>query len=145
MKRNDSPVMVSTIYKCNPKQLWEALTHLEEMKKWYFDNIPDFKVEIGFKTKFSIINEPRTFTHNWEVTHFEDSRSIQYSWTFDEYPGKSYSRFEIDPLNNEQTKLSLTCKVIEDFPQDIDEFKRESCEGGWNYFLNDRLKSYFTK
>lgn len=31
---------------------------------------------------------------------------------------------------------------LESFPQHIPEFKRETCEGGWTYFINQRLKEY---
>jgi hypothetical protein len=39
----------------------------------------------------------------------------------------------------------LTVEVLEDFPDDIPEFRRESCIGGWNYFINHRLKEYLDK
>ena len=144
MKTIDPPIIVSAIYPCSPEELWLTITKLDFMGKWYFDNIPEFKAIEGFKTKFAVSSETRTFTHNWEVTNVDKGKSIQYTWTFDEYPGESYSRFDILSINENETQLTLTCIVTADFPIDIPEFKRESCEGGWNYFLNDRLKTYFT-
>jgi hypothetical protein len=44
--------------------------------------------------------------------------------------------------DNNLTKLTLSVEVQEDFPESIPEFKRESCIGGWNYFINNRLKEY---
>ena len=69
---------------------------------------------------------------------------IKYSWEFEEYPGKSTSAFEILKENN-QTKLRLTVEVLKDFPDDIPEFKRESCIAGWEYFFNGRLKEFLEK
>lgn len=145
MKTIDPPVIVSATYNCKTNQLWKALTELSEMKKWYFDNIPDFKAIKGFKTKFLISNEGRNFTHNWEVTNIDPGKMIQYTWTFDEHPGQSYSKFDISKLTDSKSLLSVTSVVLENYPEGIPEFKRESCEGGWNYFLNDRLNSYFSE
>jgi len=38
--------------------------------------------------------------------------------------------------------LTLTTQITEDFDDSIPEFKRESCIGGWNYFLKERLFNY---
>jgi hypothetical protein len=43
------------------------------------------------------------------------------------------------------TQFTVTTKVIEDFPNDIPEFARESCIGGWNYFIKERLDKFLNK
>lgn len=43
------------------------------------------------------------------------------------------------------SKLILTHQVTETFPQNIEEFKRESCTGGWNWFIKKSLKEYLEK
>jgi hypothetical protein len=40
-------------------------------------------------------------------------------------------------------KLKLSVRIVEDFPDDIPEFKRESGLEGWTYFIRKRLKEYF--
>ena len=35
--------------------------------------------------------------------------------------------------------------IVESFPQDIPEFSRMSCLGGWTYFINQSLKEYLEK
>jgi hypothetical protein len=40
------------------------------------------------------------------------------------------------------TKLRLTAQVLEDFPEDIPEFKRESGVEGWTYFIKKSLKEF---
>jgi len=39
----------------------------------------------------------------------------------------------------------LSTEVLEDYPDDIPEFKRESGLGGWNYFIKDRLYNYLLR
>lgn len=124
-------------------KLWSALVDLEEMVQWYFDNIPDFKAEVGFQTQFLIANEGRNFTHLWEVIRVVTKKEISYSWQYAEYPGKSILTFSLLPAQ-EQLKLKVMVEVLEDFPQDIPEFKRESCVGGWNYFIGDSLTAYLS-
>jgi len=38
----------------------------------------------------------------------------------------------------------LTCEVVEDFDDNIEEFKRESGIEGWNYFIKNRLKEFLS-
>lgn len=111
------------------------------MHQWYFEKIPSFKPEVGFKTQFNIKSGERNFLHNWEVLEVIPHKLIKYNWKYENYPGDSNVTFELLAENN-KTKLKLTVEVLEDFPQNIPEFKRESCIGGWEYFIKDRLKKY---
>ncbi len=47
--------------------------------------------------------------------------------------------FQLSEEGN-RTKLIVSTKVIKDFNDNIPEFKRESCQEGWNYFIGERLK-----
>jgi len=140
MKTTERPIIVEETFNTSIEDVWNAITVLDEMHKWYFDSIHEFKTEVGFKTQFKIENEGRSFTHKWEITQVEPFKLIKYNWEFEEYPGKATVEFKILKEDN-LTKLRLTDIVIEDFTDDIPEFKRESCVGGWEYFLN-RLKEY---
>ena len=141
MKKTDPLIIVEQTFYSPIEIVWTAITNLAEMHQWYFDNIPDFKAEIGFKTEFNVKSEDRNFLHQWEITEVEPNKIITYIWQFKEYPGKALVTFELSRKEN-VTKLQLTNKVVEDFPQDIPEFKRESCIGGWQYFINQRLVDY---
>ena len=44
------------------------------------------------------------------------------------------------PVNDEM--LARLTAIIEDFPEDIPEFSRESCNKGWEYFIQNRLKVF---
>lgn len=141
MKSTDSPIIVEQTINASKGKIWEAITNVELMRQWFFDNIKSFKPEVGFKTKFKVHSEDRIFTHLWEVTEVDPQQKIVYNWTYDEYPGDSIVNFELIE-NKNSVRLILTTEVLEDFPEDIPEFTRESCIGGWNYFIKERLKEF---
>tara|TARA_R110001583_G_C5484510_1_gene394160 strand:- start:176 stop:616 length:441 start_codon:yes stop_codon:yes gene_type:complete len=141
MKDNDKLVIVEEIFNCSIKKVWNSITDLNEMKQWYFNNIPSFKPEVGFKTEFMVQSQERKFTHLWTVTAIEPFKKIGYNWKYKEYAGNSFVYFELFDEKN-KTLLRVTSKVIESFPEDIPEFKSESCREGWNYFIKQHLKNY---
>lgn len=141
MKKGDKPVIVEQSFKKPVLDVWNAITDLDLMKNWYFDNIPAFKAEVGFKTQFNVTNEARNFLHLWEITEVVPQKKIAYSWKFKEYPGEGLVEFEISQ-KDDTTHLKLTNHIVESFPDGIPEFTRESCIGGWEYFIQERLKEY---
>ena len=130
MKKSEPPILIEQAFQTSIKTIWAALTDITEMKKWYFDNIPDFQPKVGFKTQFPIHNEGRTFTHLWEVIEVIPNQLITYRWHYKEYAGDSIVTFVLTAIE-EQVRLNLTLQILEDFPDDIPEFKRES--GGISY------------
>ncbi len=142
MKKTDPLIVVEEVYNCSPEKVWNALTNPDEMRRWYFDNIPDFKAITGFETRFDIKNEGRLFRHQWRVKKVERQRKLIYNWTYEHYQGSSDAVFELTPQDNGKTRLRLSVEVLEDFPDDVPEFDRQSCIAGWEYFLNERLKNY---
>ena len=138
MKKSDPPIIVEQTFKATKEQLWSALTELDQLHKWFFADIPVFQPKEGFKTSFAVSNEGRTFTHLWTLTEVIPNQKITYNWKYEEWPGDSFVTFEILEKNG-QNIVRLSTKVIEDFPQDIPEFKRESGIGGWNYFIKESL------
>lgn len=144
IKKADEPIIVERVFPLPPATVWKAITDLQEMRQWYFEVLPAFKAQPGFKTQFTITNEGRTFTHLWEITEVIPLQKIAYRWKFAEYPGEGLVEFELLE-EGEATRLRLTSRVIRPFPDDIPEFKRESGVAGWNYFINQRLKEYLEK
>ena len=141
MKRTDDLIIVQEHFNTPIEKVWRYITELGEMKQWYFENIDNFKPKVGSKSSFKVQAEGRIFTHLWEVTEVEAPRLIKYNWKYKEYPGDSFVTFELEE-SDEITTLTLTVEVTVDFPDEIPEFKRESCIGGWNYFIKDRLRNY---
>ena len=144
MKSTDPPIVLEYLFNTSIDKLWHALTNLDQMTKWYFENIEAFKPEVGFQTKFAVQSGERTFTHLWKVTEALPKQLITYTWKYKEYPGDAFVTFELMEQKN-QVKLRLKLIVLESFPDGIPEFTRESCIGGWNYFLGERLKEYFIR
>ena len=141
MNSSDDPIIVEQIYNSSIHKVWNAITKLDQMKQWYFDNITSFSPVVGFETQFEVKVEDRTFTHLWKLTEVIPLQKIVYNWKYEEYPGDSSVTFELSELDN-QTKLRLTHHVEESFPDDIPEFTRESGILGWNFLIKERLKEY---
>ena len=143
MKTSDPTIRISYTYEVAPAIVWNAIANHADMIQWYFPNIPEFEAVEGFKTAFLIENEGRKFTHTWEVIDVVPGQRLDYTWMFPEYAGLSKSLFLLEP-SGEGTKLTIEVDVLEDFPDGIPEFNRESCEGGWHYFLGERLMSFLS-
>lgn len=143
MKVTDPPIVVTAIYQTTIEKVWSAITEPAEMRQWFFEQIESFKAEVGFETQFLIENEGKKFTHSWKIVEVVPNKKLKYSWNYPEYSGDSFVIFELSEIA-EGVELTLITEVLENFPQDMLEFKRESCIGGWEYFLNDRLKNYLS-
>ena len=137
-------IIIKQTFAQSKEKIWNALTDLPEMKLWFFEILEDFKPEVGFKTEFLITNEGRDFTHIWEVTEVIPHQLITTKWTFKEYEGASLVSFHLDD-DKGQTLLTMHNEVIENHPNDIPEFDRESGVEGWKYFINQRLPDYLNK
>ncbi len=134
-------IIVEQSFDCSPSRLWQAITKVEEMRQWFFSNIPDFRAELGFETQFMVDAGERQFMHLWKIIEVRPEQLIKYQWRYKDYEGTGIVTFEIDQKKG-QTMLTLTNEGLESFQPKVPEFTRENCEGGWNYFINDRLKSY---
>ncbi|MCT4637151.1 MAG: SRPBCC domain-containing protein [Bacteroidales bacterium] len=137
----DEPIVVKQEFGVGTDQLWSAVTEPDIMRKWFFDNIPDFKAEIGFKTNFNVVSESRNFMHLWCVTDVVPNARIVYNWEYDGYYGRAYVVFTISG-NDTSSALEVSFHVTEPFDQSIPEFRSESCLGGWQYFINGKLKEF---
>ncbi|MGB5749143.1 MAG: SRPBCC domain-containing protein [Desulfobacterales bacterium] len=144
MKKSDEPIVVEQVLNASMDTVWKSITEIDLMRQWYFDNIPSFRPEAGFETQFTIEHEGRVFPHKWKVTGVVPGRKIVYTWRFDGYAGDSYVAFELSEQGG-STKLRLTAIVTEDFPEGIPELTRESCIGGWEYFIQQSLKAFVEK
>ncbi|MFD0836005.1 SRPBCC domain-containing protein [Mariniflexile aquimaris] len=144
MKTTEPPVIAEQLFSASKEAVWSAITEHQQMTEWYFDNLPDFKAEVGFTTQFNVKAPSRDFLHIWRVTEVLPMKKIAYNWTFKDCEGSGETIFELFEQGS-KTLLRLTNVVIEDFDDTIPEFKRESCKAGWNYFINERLVAYLSQ
>ena len=135
MKTTDEPIIVEQTFRNSVVDVWNAITEIGQMRQWFFENIPNFKTEVGFETQFNIKSGQRKFLHLWKVTEVTPLKKIKYNWKYQDYAGDSFVTFELFP-ENELTNLKLSIEIVENFPQDIPEFKRESCIREWTFFIN---------
>ena len=137
------PIIVDISIKASKEKIWNAVTDVSQMRHWFFDNIPDFKAEIGFKTWFVIKNEERVFYHLWEVVDVDVFNRIKVEWTYPDYIKQPFVvTFYISELENGMKNFKVKVDGAEIFNQcSIPEFTRESCYEGWTYFTN-RFKKY---
>ena len=141
MKTHEEPIIVEQSFKKSVEIVWSAITDINQMPKWFFENIPEFKPEHGFETSFVVQNEDRIFPHVWKVTEVVPHKLIRYSWRYDGYKGDSFLTMEIFEEGS-STRLKLTHTVTEDFEDGIPEFTRESGLQGWTYFIKENLVKY---
>lgn len=144
MQEGSKPIIVEQVFNAPIRKVWQVITNIADMRYWFFDNIPDFKPELGFKTKFNVSSGERNFLHQWQITEVEPLKKIVYDWSYAQYPGRGVVVFELFE-NMSKTQLRVTSYGMESFPQDIPEFTRASCIGGWNYFIKQNLKEYLDK
>jgi len=144
MKKNDEPILIEQTFHTSIENVWNAITVIEQMRQWYFENIPAFAPEVGFQTQFNVQSQDRNFLHQWKVTEVVPQIKISYNWKYQDYPGDSLVVFELFKQNN-LIKLRLTHHVLESFPEDILEFARESGVAGWTFFIKKRLKEFLEK
>jgi len=141
MKKGDEPIVVEQTFKANVEDTWRAITDVGQMRQWYFDNIPSFRAEVGFETRFNVKSEGRDFMHLWKITEAVPLQKLTHDWKFDGYPGDAFIVWELFEHEG-GTRLRLSTHVRESFPDDIPEFKRGSCLAGWEYFIKERLKGF---
>ena len=141
MKASEDPIVVSQRFEAPVETVWKAITDLDWMTRWYFENIPAFEPAVGFATEFVVVSSGRRFPHRWRVTEVVAEAKISYDWTYENYPGRGLVTFALEPRAG-GTLLTLSNDVLEDFPDDVPELRRSSCQAGWEYFIQQRLAEF---
>jgi uncharacterized protein YndB with AHSA1/START domain len=142
MKKTDEPIIIQITTDSSPDDLWSAISDVEKMRLWYFDNIATFKAEPGFETQFDVKVEDRLFRHVWRIIDVIPRHKLTYTWRYEDYVGSAIVSFVISGLNEKTTLLHFTCEVVEDFQENVPEFTRESALAGWQYLICESLKTY---
>lgn len=135
------PIIVEEDFDAPAEVLWRAITDRDQMVQWYFAEIDAFEAVVGFSTEFAIKVDGADIVHQWEIIDVVPPQRISHSWRFEDIPGDGTVTWEIFERGSGST-LRLTNTGLETFPQDNPLFTRESCEGGWRYFIGERLKGF---
>jgi len=136
-----NPIIVKQKFTISRERLWQIITEPTLMRQWFFAEIPDFKAEVGFQTRFNVDAGERQFMHLWEIVEVKLKSTIVYDWRYEGYIGQGNVKFELEDVDGGSI-LVVTSAGMESFPQDVPEFSRESCEGGWKYFINEKLVEF---
>jgi uncharacterized protein YndB with AHSA1/START domain len=130
MKQINEPIVVEKQLDFPIETVWNAITQLDQMKLWFFEQIEAFEPVVGFETSFIVKSDERVFSHLWKISEVNPPNRITTNWKFEGYPGDSFVTFELQTANG-GTLLKVVNKIVEGF-------------AGWEYFL-DRLHSYLQK
>ena len=138
------PIIKEVLLNVLPSKVWKAITDKEQMKQWYFD-IAEFKLEEGFEFQFSGKGQKgENYLHVCKITEVIQSKKLSYSWSYQNYLGKSFVTFELFE-EGEKTRLKLTHKGLESFATDNPDFAKESFNEGWTYLITKSIKEFVEK
>lgn len=135
-----TPVIKEVVVKASQERVWKAITDVQDMKQWYF-NIAEFRPEVGFEFSFDSDCDGTMYTQLCKVTEVVTGKKLAYSWAYSDYPGTSEVVFELFE-EGDSTRLKLTHKGLETFPQDIPDFKKECFAEGWDDIMDNSFKSF---
>lgn len=135
------PFVIERTYNAPIAKVWKAITDKDQMKQWYID-LPEFKAELGFEFEFTEGPDPdNLYRHLCKVTEVIPGKKIAYSWVYDGYEGYSVVSFELFEEGN-QTRIKLTHKGLETFPQNNPDFAKNNFVQGWTGFIGKELKEF---
>ncbi|MGB0579556.1 MAG: SRPBCC family protein [Limisphaerales bacterium] len=140
MKTTEEPIVIEQAFDLPATEVWSAITVHERMIKWFFEDIPDFRAEVGFTTLFTVTCEDRAFPHRWKITEVIENQLIRYDWRYDGYEGVADVVFEL--IAGDGTTLRLTHTMVTDSDNAIPEFQRPAGVEGWTYFIQNTLKAH---
>ena len=132
----DNPLVKSFSYNAPVEKLWQALTVINKMRKWYFPQLQKFEPVKGYKFQFE--DDGSQFQKEWTVTKVVHGKTLAHSWAYKGYKGMSEVIFDLS-TEAEITILRVTQTGLDSFPNDP-HFKRERFESGWDNLLGQNLR-----
>jgi uncharacterized protein YndB with AHSA1/START domain len=137
-------VIVERLFHAPADKVWRAITEPEQMRKWFFPTIGEFKAEVGFETEADSGCDGKVHRHLWKVTEVVPGRKVAYSWGYPDVPGSSVVAWELFPEGG-KTRLRLTHTGLDTFePEKNPRYARGNFLGGWTHFAG-RLKEFVEK
>lgn len=139
---NPAPIIIRQTHATPRPMVWRALTDPEQMRQWYFEELPDFRAEVGFTTQFDVTCEGRVFPHLWEITEVILGERLAYRWRYGGFTADSTVSWDLTDTGSGDTALTFTHTWHTPLPEDDPILSREACVGGWNYFHHKRLQPF---
>jgi len=131
-----TPLVKEFDYNAQIEKVWQALTDVDKMKKWYFPQLQKFEPTVGYKFQFD--DNGSEYQKEWIVTKAKDNKTLAHSWAYKGYPGSSEVIFDLF-ANGNKSRLRVTQTDLESFPNHP-HFKREQFEWGWDNLLGQNLR-----
>src|SRR6266481_1118679 len=132
-------VVIERTFNAPVGRVWQALTDVEEMRRWYFD-LKEFKPEVGFEFEFIVEHEGVKYHHLCKITEVAPQKKIAYTWRYKGHEGDSLVTFELAADGN-KTRLKLTHEGLETFPK-TPSFARKNFMEGWTQIIGSSLKEF---
>jgi uncharacterized protein YndB with AHSA1/START domain len=137
-KSSTKPLVIERTIDAPVAQVWQALTTLEGMSRWFFD-LKAFEPSAGFEFGFAVEHQGATYSHQCKVTEVVPQKKLAFTWRYQGHEGNSLVTFELS-ASGKKTKLKLAHEGLETFPQ-TSQFARKNFEGGWNH-ISSALQDY---
>lgn len=137
----NEPIVVSQTINAPVEKIWQAITDKELMKQWYF-SIDKFKAEEGFVFSFEGGTETTQYTHLCTITEVVPHQKLSYSWRYVGYEGDTLVSFLLQPVTQQQTKVTLTHSDIESFGNNNPDLAKSNFQEGWNHIIKVALKDF---
>ena len=128
------PSVVIQEFSADLDTVWSAITDHAKMVKWFFEEIPEFRAEVGFETQFSIYAGDKKFEHHWKIIEVESAKKIVYQWKYIGYEGEARVTFELQSQGIGTILIVSHC-IVDEFSGDIPEFKAKNSLEGWQYLI----------
>ncbi|MCR5890014.1 SRPBCC domain-containing protein [Hymenobacter sp. J193] len=134
----DTPFVLEQLYQAPMEKVWDALTHENRLRAWYFSQLKRFEPVEGFVFEFA--DDGSAYQKQWRVTQVVEGEKLAHSWQYTGYPGRSEVTFEL-VAEGAATRLRLTHTGLASFPADP-HFARSRFEAGWQHLLGSNLKQH---
>jgi len=126
------PLVIERTFRAPVGMVWQAITDLAQMRRWYFPQLESFEPVVGFQTQFNVHHDGKDFLHLWKVTEVVSGRKITYSWRYGGFPGESFVTFELT-ADGSGTHMLLTHAGLDSFqPDQHPDLAMGNFFSGWN-------------
>ena len=132
-------VVIERTFNAPVARVWEALTDVDQMRKWYFD-LKEFKPKVGFEFEFVVEHEGNRYHHLCRIMEVIPEKKIAYTWRYKGEPGDSLVTIDLS-ADGAKTRLKLTHTAVETFPK-APAYARKNFEQGWTQIIGTELKQF---